>query len=39
MDKHRAIRDGFDIFFTFLFMLEMFLKIIASGLRSGQKRT
>ena len=37
VDKNRAIREGFDIFFTFLFMLEMFLKIIASGLLFGPK--
>ena len=36
-NKHKKVRDGFDIFFTFLFMLEMFLKIIASGLLFGQK--
>ena len=30
--KHKDWRDGLDIFFTFLFMFEMFVKVIAQGL-------
>ena len=30
--KHKVWRDRLDIFFTFLFMFEMFVKIIAQGL-------
>ena len=37
VDKNKALRDWFDIFFTFLFMIEMFLKIIATGLLFGKK--
>ena len=34
--KYKDIRDATDIFFTFLFMFEMFAKIIAYGLYFGQ---
>ena len=37
VEKYKNTRDGFDIFFTFLFMLEMFIKIIAQGLLFGDK--
>ena len=35
VESHKTARDGLDIFFTFLFMFEMFVKIIATGLAFG----
>jgi hypothetical protein len=33
--KYKSARDGSDVFFTFLFMFEMFCKIIATGFVFG----
>ena len=35
--KNAALSDGTDVFFTFLFMFEMFVKIVALGLLFGEE--
>ena len=36
-NANAALSDGTDVFFTFLFMFEMFVKICASGLLFGEE--
>ena len=35
--KNAELSDGTDVFFTFLFMFEMFVKIVALGLLFGEE--